>query len=556
MAQFWRGILSVLTVLMMTSMAGAADRAIIVLDASGSMWGQIDGRPKLEIARETLKSVLPTLPEGLELGLMAYGHREKGSCEDIELVVPPARANSGAISAAADAMKFLGRTPLSAAVRQAAENLKYTEDKATVILVTDGLETCSADPCAVGAELEQAGIDFTAHVVGFGLTAEEGREVACLAENTGGRYIQASDEAGLKEALVAAVTIETVPEVQPEPVAPEPEPEPARPEFNFMPSLMLGEGGAVLEDAGQSWVIHEANQDGSRGDYVTTEYNRYKGSLEAGDYVVTAKLGQAEAEQMVAIDEDEPAAPVFVLDAGTLVIHPRPSEGADVADAAHVVIEFPGASRVATFYGDTSEVVPAGEMKVTVKIGTGEVSETIRIAAGETVEKDIVVGVGRVVANAVYTAGGDKVEATGVAFNIVRAAKKIDGSRQDVATTFGPDSTFDLPTGDYVLIARLEEASVEQPFNIRAGETKEVEAVLGAGVLAVSAPGFSEIAVFAARKDIQGNRKPFGFAYSDTHQVTLPAGDYAVIAKRPGNAGSKEMAATVRAGERTELTLE
>ena len=86
-------------------------------------------------------------------------------------------------------MKFLGKTPLSAAVKQAAEALRYTEDKATVVLITDGLETCNADPCALGKELEQSGVDFTAHVVGFGLTADEGRQVACLAENTGGKYV-------------------------------------------------------------------------------------------------------------------------------------------------------------------------------------------------------------------------------------------------------------------------------------------------------------------------------------------------------------------------------
>ena len=71
-------------------------------------------------------------------------------------------------------MKFLGKTPLTEAVRQAASTLKSTEAKATVILITDGIETCEADPCALGAELEASGVDFTAHVVGFGLTAEEG----------------------------------------------------------------------------------------------------------------------------------------------------------------------------------------------------------------------------------------------------------------------------------------------------------------------------------------------------------------------------------------------
>ena len=191
--------------------AQAADRAIIVLDASGSMWGQIDGKPKLEIARETLKSVLPTLPGDLELGLMAYGHREKGNCQDIELVVPPAAGSAGAIADAAAGLKFLGKTPLSEAVRQAAEALRYTEDKATVILITDGIETCNADPCALGNELETSGVDFTAHVVGFGLSREEGRQVACLAENTGGRYIQAKDEGELRDALTTTVAAKPVP---------------------------------------------------------------------------------------------------------------------------------------------------------------------------------------------------------------------------------------------------------------------------------------------------------------------------------------------------------
>ncbi len=182
-----RGVLAVFLTLWLTAIAAAADRTIIVLDASGSMWGQIDGQPKLEIARQTLRTVLQTIPADMELGLLAYGHREKGNCDDIELVVPPAPGAASSITLAADTMKFLGKTPLSASVKRAAEALRYTEDKATVILITDGLETCNADPCAVGTELEQAGVDFTAHVVGFGLTAEEGRQVACLAENTGGK---------------------------------------------------------------------------------------------------------------------------------------------------------------------------------------------------------------------------------------------------------------------------------------------------------------------------------------------------------------------------------
>lgn len=543
------GLFAVVVLAMSSIASTAADKVIVVLDASGSMWGQIDGKPKLEIARETLRSVLQSLPADLELGLMAYGHREKGNCEDIELVVPTAAGTGAAIIAAADGMKFLGKTPLTAAVRQAAEALRYTEDKATVVLITDGLETCNADPCAVGNELEQSGVDFTAHVVGFGLTAEEGRQVACLAENTGGKYIQASDAKALEEALV-----ETVVAAAPEP-EPAPAPEPARPEFNFVPSVTLSEGGPVLpEDAGNAWEIYRAAADGSRGDYVTTQYGRYRAQLDAGDYVVVARLGEASAEQKVTVAADAVVEPLFVLDAGTLVIKPLPSPGAPVADGAAVVVDHPGEGD-ATNYGLTRIVVPAGEQKITVRIGEGEVTETVTLKAGETIEKEIVVGVGRAVINAFYN-DTMRVEDGGLAVNIVKAAKKIDGSRDGIAYGYGPDSGYDMPPGDYVAIARMDQAVAEQPFTLKAGERVDVKVVLDAGVLAISASGGKFIQVFAAAKDVQGNRKEFGYAYAETHQTTLPAGDYVVVVDRGEGAEKKEGAATVKAGERAEITVQ
>ncbi|NYT78912.1 VWA domain-containing protein [Alcaligenaceae bacterium] len=200
---------------LLSNVATAADQAMIVLDASGSMWGQIDGKPKLQIAREALATVLESVPADMELGLIAYGHREKGNCKDIELIVEPAAGTGPAIAQAAAKMKFLGKTPLTASVKQAAEVLRYTEEKATVILITDGLENCSADPCALGAELASQGIDFTAHVVGFDLTDAEGKQVACLAESTGGKYLAASNADQLRAALLSTV-IEPTKKVEPE----------------------------------------------------------------------------------------------------------------------------------------------------------------------------------------------------------------------------------------------------------------------------------------------------------------------------------------------------
>ena len=191
--------------------AMAAEQAMIVLDASGSMWGQIDGTPKIVIAREVLDRTIGSANPDVWLGLMAYGHREKGSCADIEILYMPAPSSGPEIAGTARDLNPKGKTPLSEAVRQAAIALNHTAQKATVILVTDGLETCNADPCALARELEQSGVDFTAHVLGFGLSPEEGQQVACIADETGGSYFQASDADGLAEALASTVAEASLP---------------------------------------------------------------------------------------------------------------------------------------------------------------------------------------------------------------------------------------------------------------------------------------------------------------------------------------------------------
>ncbi|ETA71216.1 MULTISPECIES: vWA domain-containing protein [Mesorhizobium] len=550
MAVFARSVAAAILLLSMTTFGFAANKVIIILDASGSMWAQIDGKPKLEIARESLRTVLQSVPADDEIGFMAYGHREKGSCDDIQLIVPPQPGSASAITDAADSLKFLGKTPLTAAVKQAAEALKYTEDKATVVLITDGLETCGGDPCALGKELKASGVDFTADVVGFGLTADEGKQIACLAENTGGKYIQASDEKALQEALVETVK---APAPAPEP-APAPAPAPEKPEFNFLPTALLAEGGDPVTD-GNAWEVYKAKTDGTRGDNVTTEYGAYKTNLEPGDYIIVARDGEAKVEQKVKIEAGQVYKPLFILNAGTLIIHPRPSQGADVVDGAVVVIDYPGADMPATYYGTTKAVLPAGDQKVTVTIGQGVVAETIALAAGKTVEKDMIAGVGHVVANAYYAAGGDKADGSGIGFKIVKAKKKIDGTRDEVVYAYGPDSKFDLPPDDYVLIATVDLAVVEQPFTVKVGEFQDVKIAMNAGVLAITAPGASKIEIFETKKDINGNRKSLGYAYDQKYQAAIPAGDYVVVSEKSDNS-SKEGTVTVKVGERSEVTVQ
>lgn len=197
-----RTLLSALCLAATTLVSPAlADKAILVIDGSGSMWGQIDGKNKIVIARETVGALMADWSPDTELGLIAYGHREKANCSDIETLVPVDSGTARDVEAAVGELNPKGKTPITAAVRQAAQELRSTEEKATVILVSDGLETCAADPCAAAAELEAAGVDFTVHVVGFGTTQEENQQLQCLAENTGGVFLGASNASELKTAM-------------------------------------------------------------------------------------------------------------------------------------------------------------------------------------------------------------------------------------------------------------------------------------------------------------------------------------------------------------------
>lgn len=185
--------------------AAEQTKAILVLDASGSMWGTINGKTKIEIARDAVAKVVAGLDENVQLGLMAYGHRRKGDCADIELLIPPGPLNKQAFMSKVNALQPLGNTPLTKAVELAAEALKYEENAATVILVSDGLETCGGDPCSLAQKLEAAGVKFTTHVVAFDLTQQEAQKIECLAKDTGGMFLSASDAGSLQHALQTAV---------------------------------------------------------------------------------------------------------------------------------------------------------------------------------------------------------------------------------------------------------------------------------------------------------------------------------------------------------------
>lgn len=536
-----------LTTCLAAGSALAADKAIVVLDASGSMWGQIDGRAKIEIARDTLSSVLGSVPDNLELGLIAYGHRTKGECSDIEEIVPPGPDSRDRIAAAVAGLSPKGKTPLTASVRQAAEALRFTEDKATVILVTDGIETCEADPCAVAAELEQMGVDFTAHVVGFGLSEEEGRQVACIAENTGGTFIDAKNAGELTEALTRTVA-----------AAPAPEPEPEKAavlEDNVAITAVLAEGREG-DDINGGFEFFALDGDKPAADAVVGGYGTTAvATLDPGRYLLRYRKDMVTEETVVEVIEGERVERDLELDAGVLEVAVLAAEGESPANGGR--FDVTAGEATGGGYGTGILVVPAGDVHVAATLGQGETEETVTVAAGETVKLDLVVGIGVLTVTAVYADGGPAVEDGGMYVEVVSAKKALDGSRKAFGGGYGPENAFQLPPGEYLVQARLGQATAEAPAKVVTGEASDVEVVLNAGVLAAAAPGAYSIEVLDAKKDLQGNRDSVAHAYGEELQTTLPPGDY-VLLVRVGDSGeeTKERAVTVRAAERTEATVE
>jgi Mg-chelatase subunit ChlD len=186
------------------------ERAIeIIVDASRSMWGQMDGQPKMAVAKEILQDVSSWLPDDLDLALRAYGNASPSGlndCSDSALLVPFGEENRQPISDAISKLRPLGQTPIAYALHQAAGDFDGLQSDRTLVLVTDGIESCGGDPVAAARELREQGIMI--HLIGFGLSNtadEDAASLQAVADASGGRFITASSAEELKEALEVTV---------------------------------------------------------------------------------------------------------------------------------------------------------------------------------------------------------------------------------------------------------------------------------------------------------------------------------------------------------------
>jgi hypothetical protein len=181
----------------------------IILDASGSMkTPMVAKQTRWDVALDTLGQVLNSLPDDFNVGLRMYGHRELSTspktCTDTELVIPVKKLDRKAILARANLFKPKGETPLVYSALQAPGDLKALGG-GTVILITDGEESCKGDAVKAAAELKASGLDIRLNIVGFALkNPQTQKDLSGFAQSTGGLFYAADSGAGLADAVMLA----------------------------------------------------------------------------------------------------------------------------------------------------------------------------------------------------------------------------------------------------------------------------------------------------------------------------------------------------------------
>jgi Ca-activated chloride channel homolog len=176
-----------------------------------AFWGN---QPKINTARELLLKSLKEL-EGqpdLELALRLYGHQTpiqpgKQDCDDTKLEVSFSENSIPAMRSTLQSVRCLGTTPIARSLEKSAEDFPPLLFNSTrkvrnvIILITDGIEACDEDPCAVSRALQSKGIVLKPFVIGVGLDESQKYSLQCV-----GNYFDASTPELFEHVLKVVVT--------------------------------------------------------------------------------------------------------------------------------------------------------------------------------------------------------------------------------------------------------------------------------------------------------------------------------------------------------------
>lgn len=187
------------------------ERVLFILDFSNSMSEYLEGRRKVDLMIDTMKSILPNLDPNISVGLRVYGHRMGltpfEACRASTLIEPVSPANGINIRNSLLDIKPRGMTPITYSLKQAIKNdFRGFSGQKHIILLTDGGENCDESPCSYVLELIKIRKDVKIDVIAFNINDEEDlSQLECTSLVTSGRFYNAKTAVQLAKSLNSSV---------------------------------------------------------------------------------------------------------------------------------------------------------------------------------------------------------------------------------------------------------------------------------------------------------------------------------------------------------------
>ncbi len=181
---------------------------VIIVDASGSMWGRLYGREvKIDVVKEALKKLISSFPEDHRIALITFGRKSKRDPEDVEVLYPLSKPDKKKLIELIDMIQPLGMTPLAKAIDVAFKHLLEHKSKyADIILITDDADTTGKNPVLEAKTVTFSQPDYHIHVIGLALDRQEISQLRGIADYGNGMFLQVTSANMFKRALTQVIT--------------------------------------------------------------------------------------------------------------------------------------------------------------------------------------------------------------------------------------------------------------------------------------------------------------------------------------------------------------
>ncbi|MEM7118514.1 MAG: VWA domain-containing protein [Chloroflexota bacterium] len=151
------------------------------------------------------------IPAGTQTALRVFGNLRGDLQCQTDLMVPYGTLDQEQMISVIEEVRpaVNANTAIASSLQQVAQDLEgSTEGRRTIVLVTDGDETCGGDPEAVIADLADQGFDVSVNIIGFAINDDALKsKLESWAETGNGSFFEAADSESLTESLRSAFAI-------------------------------------------------------------------------------------------------------------------------------------------------------------------------------------------------------------------------------------------------------------------------------------------------------------------------------------------------------------